>query len=140
MRRIRTAIATLALLGLSHCTTEVCGCTPALVPAVVVGRVLGGLDTPVQGAGVRAYSAAGPDCHSTDTDFGGVVTGPDGGFALGLRTYDPRDSVCVYVFARPPFGASGLGNSDTAFAVMDFRGDQVLDSAQVELVLRSMPR
>jgi hypothetical protein len=140
MRRIQTAaVATLALLGLSHCTTEACGCTPAFVPAVVVGQVLGGLNTPVQGARVRAYSAAGTNCHSTDTDFGSVITGPDGSFEMGLSAYDLRDSVCVFVFARPPVGASGLENSDTALLVMDFRGEQTLDSAQVELVLRNIP-
>jgi hypothetical protein len=139
MRRIQTTtVATLALLGLSHCTTEACGCTPALVPAVVLGRVLGGLNTPVQEARVRAFSAAGANCHSTDTGFGDVITGPDGSFEMKLSTYDPLDSVCVFVFARPPLGASGLENSDTALLVMDFRGE-TLDSAQVELVLRNIP-
>jgi hypothetical protein len=104
-----------------------------------VGQVLGGLNTPVQGARVRAYSAAGTNCHSTDTDFGSVITGPDGSFEMGLSAYDLRDSVCVFVFARPPVGASGLENSDTALLVMDFRGEQTLDSAQVELVLRNIP-
>jgi hypothetical protein len=139
MHRVRTAtVATLAVLGLSHCTTEACGCTPAFVPAVVVGRVVRGLNTPVQGARVHAYSATGLNCHSADSDFGGVNTGPDGSFEIGLSAYDFPDSVCVFVFARPPLNASGLQNSDTALLVMDFRAEGALDSAQVELVLRNI--
>ena len=67
------AAAALCLLGLSHCATDACACPPAFVPAIVVGRVLGGLETPVPGA------------------------------------------------------------------VMDLRGDATVDSAQVELVLHSLP-
>lgn len=133
------AAAALCLLGLSHCVTDVCGCTPAFVPAIVIGRVLGGLETPVQGAQVRAYSAAGSDCHSLDTDFGSVLTEADGRFAIGLPAFDPRDSTCVYVFARPPAGAGGLENSDTVLLVMDLGQDATPDSAQVELVLHSLP-
>ena len=85
MQRIpAVAAAALCLLGLSHCFTEACGCTPAFAPGIVVGRVLGGLETPVQGAQVRAYSAAGLNCHSLDTDFGSVLTEADGRFAMGL--------------------------------------------------------
>jgi hypothetical protein len=140
MRRVRTgAVATLALVGLSQCTTEACGCSPAFVPAVVLGRVLGGLSTPVQGARVRAYSAAGPGCHSVDTDFGNVLSGPDGSFEMGLTAYDFQDSVCVFVFARPPVGASSLKESDTTLLVMDFRAEETVDTAQVELVLHTLP-
>ena len=140
MRRVRTgAVATLALVGLSQCTTEACGCSPAFVPAVVLGRVLGGLSTPVQGARVRTFSAAGPGCHSLDTDFGNVLSGPGGSFEMGLTGYDLQDSVCVFVFARPPLGASGLRDSDTTLLVMDFRAEEAVDTAEVELVLHSLP-
>lgn len=104
-----------------------------------MGRVLGGLDTPVQGARVHAYSAAGSNCHSSDRDFGGVNTGPDGSFEMGLSAHECQDSVCVFVFARPPLNASGLNSSDTALLVMDCRAEGALDSAEVELVLRNIP-
>lgn len=133
------AVATFSLLVLPQCTTEACGCTPGFIPAVVVGRVLGALDTPMQGARVRAYSSVASGCHSVDTDFGSVTTEPDGSFAIGLNAYDPRDSICVFVFARPPAGASGLTNSDTTLAVMDFSRQETLDTARVELVLHTLP-
>jgi hypothetical protein len=129
----------LALLALSQCSTDACGCTPAFSPAVVVGRVLGGFGTPVAEAPVRAYSAPGAGCHSADNDFGTITTGVDGTFELGLSIAHERDSVCVYLFARPPAGSGGLDNSDTALVVMDFRPADVQDSAEVELVLRQKP-
>ena len=140
MRCLRTAaVVILASAGLSHCTTEPCDCVPASVPAVVVGRVLGGQSSPLQGARVRAYSTAGSGCHSIDTDFGSVDTEADGSFGMPLTTLVLLDSVCVFVFARPPVGASGLEDSDTTLLVMDFRGEGTVDSAGVELVLHSLP-
>jgi hypothetical protein len=74
-----------------------------------------------------------------DTDFGSVTTEADGSFELGLAAARARDSVCVFVFARPPEGASGLGNSDTTMLVMDFRDGEQPDNARVDLVLHTLP-
>ena len=132
-------LSAVAMLGLSQCATEACGCTPAVAPAVIIGRVLGGFQTPVHGARVRAYSAPAAGCRSVDADFGGVLSEADGSFFMPLSTTAFQDSVCVLVFARPPFGASSLENSDTALLVMSFLGSDLDDTARVELVLRSLP-
>ena len=140
LREIRTsALACLALLAVAQCTTEVCGCPPTLVPALVVGRVLRDGESPVEEARVHAFSAAAANCHSAETDFGVVHTADDGSFRMGLPSYEFQDSVCVFVFAHPPLGAFGLEDSDTVLLVMDFRDTGAMDSAWVELVLRAQP-
>ena len=127
----------LVILASSSCTTEACDCPPAIVPAVVTGRVLEPGGAAVEGALVRAYSAAEAGCHSLETEFGIAGAEPDGGFRIGLASGQLQDSVCVLVFAQPRPGSEGLENSDTNLVVMDFRDELTRDSARVELVLRA---
>jgi hypothetical protein len=134
-RAIVSALCGLATIASSSCTTEVCACTPAIVPAIVTGRVLDSGGAAV-GAQVRAYSAPEEGCHSLDTDFGFVVAEEDGSFLMGLASGQLRDSVCVLVFARPPIASEGVENSDTSLLVMDFRDELTPDTARVELVLK----
>jgi hypothetical protein len=126
----------LTVLAASSCTTEVCGCSPAIVPAILVGRVLDGSGRPAAAAQVRAYSAPDAGCHSLDTDFGFVVAEDDGGFVMELASGHVQDSVCVLVFARPSLGVDMPENSDTSLLVLDFRDNFAPDTARVELVLR----
>jgi hypothetical protein len=127
-----------AVVGLSsaHCATDACGCTPPRVPAVVVGRVVDGGGVAVASARVRAYSAPAPGCHAVGGELNAVTTLRDGSFRLPLASGVSSDSVCVLVFAHPPFNSNGLQYSDTALLVMDFRNEVVPDSAEVVLVLR----
>ena len=130
----RPMLCGLTILALSNCSTEACDCPPGIVPALVTGHVVRDGGTPVTGAIVRAFSAAGVDCESLDTDFGVVVTGADGGFRLALASGILKERVCVSVFASPPPEVA-LGASDTVLLVMDFRDELTVDSAQVQLVL-----
>ena len=125
----------LTVLALSSCTTETCDCPPALVPAIVIGHVVGDGGAPAAGAIVHAFSDAGTGCESLDTDFGLAVTGTDGAFELQLESGILQERVCVLVFAQPPAEVL-LGASDTVLLVMDFRAEPTQDSAQVELMLR----
>jgi hypothetical protein len=136
-RAIVVALSGLAALVSLSCTTEACACTPTIVPAIVTGRVVDGGGTPAAAAQVRAYSAPEAGCHSLDADFGFVVAEDDGSFRMGLASGLLQDSVCVLVFARPSPGSEGLEDSDTTLLVMDFRDELTLDSARVELVLRT---
>ena len=136
-RPIVLALGGLAILASSNCTTDVCACTPAIVPAIVSGHVLDGAGAAAGGAQVHAYSAPGVGCHSLDTNFGFVVAEDDGSFLMGLPAGQLQDSICVLVFARPPLGSEGLENSDTSLLVMDFSDELAPDSAQVELILRT---
>jgi len=56
---------------------------------------------------------------------------------LGVVQGGEQDSVCVFVFARPPLGMEGLRSSETAFAVLSFRYDPPPDSVRIDLRLRS---
>jgi hypothetical protein len=69
-------------------------------------------------------------------ELNAVTTLRDGSFRLPLASGVSSDSVCVLVFAHPPFNSNGLQYSDTALLVMDFRNEVVPDSAEVVLVLR----
>ena len=130
-----SALCLAALASLS-CTTDVCGCTPAIVPAILTGRVLDSGGKAAAAAQVRAYSEPAPGCQSLDTDFGSVVAEHDGSFIMGLASGQLEDGVCVLVFARPSAGADGQENSDTSLLVLDFRDELAPDTADVELVLR----
>jgi hypothetical protein len=142
MHRLHVALLPcLASLSAWSCTTDVCACTPPPVVALVSGRVFRDGSTPVPVAQVSTYSAPAVGCSSLGGDLGitETDTAVDGTFQLGLPSGTEQDSVCVFVFARPPVGAAGLGNSDTALVVLDFRMDGTVDSAQVDLQLRSVP-
>jgi hypothetical protein len=132
-----SALCALATFASSSCTTEVCACSPPIVPAILTGDVLDSGGAAATGAHVRAYSGPAAGCHSLDTDFGFVVVERDGSFIMGLASGQLQDSVCVLVFARPPLGSPGPENSDTSLLVMDFRSELTADSARIELVLRA---
>ena len=136
-RALGSALCGVAVFASWSCTTEVCACTPTIVPAILTGRVLDSSGTAASGAQVRAYSAPEAGCHSLDTDFGVVVAEGDGSFIMGLASGQLQDSVCVLVFAHPSVGSDGSQNSDTSLLVMDFGDELTPDSARVELVLRA---
>jgi hypothetical protein len=127
----------LSSLAVMDCGTEVCACEPVISPAFVRGTVVREDASPVARAQVRAYSAPGQGCSSLDEDFGSIPTLPDGSYDMGLMSGAVQGDVCVFVFGRPPEGASGLGDSDTVLVVLDFPQDGTVDSARVNLVLRN---
>ena len=127
----------LGSLSISDCGTEVCACELVISPAFVRGTVLRDDSSPVAQAQVHAYSAPGQGCSSLDEDFGFVATLPNGSYTMGLPSSANQDDVCVFVFGRPPEGASALGDSDTVLVVLDFHQDGREDSARVNLVLPS---
>jgi hypothetical protein len=137
MDRALASALCVAALASGSCTTEVCGCTPAIVPAIVTGRVLDSGGAAAARAQVLAYSAPEAGCQSLDADFGFVVAEDDGSFIMGLASGQLQDSVCVLVFARPAVGVDGPETSDTSLLVMDFRDELTPDSARVELILRA---
>lgn len=141
MHRLPVALLPcLASLSVWSCTTEVCACTPPPVLAVVTGRVFRDGSTPVPVAPVSAYSAPAVGCAASfDAYLSTTETAADGTYQIGLPSGTQQDGVCVFVFARPPVGAADLGNSDTSLVVLDFRMDGTVDSAQVDLQLRSVP-
>jgi hypothetical protein len=108
---------------------------------MVYGRVTAPNGEPVSGAFVRAYSAPAADCHADgvggDMDYGGIPTRSNGTFRMGLAGADARDSICVFVFARPVPGTTGLTVSDTTLVRLSFRYGEELDSAHVDPVLRA---
>ena len=92
------------------------------------------------GALVRAYSAPAQGCHTDGvggSDYGVMPARTDGTFSMGLPGADARDSICVFVFARPPTGSDGLTVSDTTLVVLSFRYSVPQDSARVDPVLRA---
>jgi hypothetical protein len=126
-------------LTLSRCTTEVCACPPTPATAQVYGRVTSPAAEPVSGALVRAYSASAQGCHTGGvggSDYGVMPARTDGTFRMGLPGADERDSICVFVFARPPTDSDGLTVSDTTLVVLSFRYGVPQDSARVDPVLR----
>jgi hypothetical protein len=120
-----------------NCGTEVCACGLVMSPAFVRGKVLSENASPVARAQVRAYSAPGTGCSSLDEDFGSIPTLSDGSYDMGLVSSATQENVCIFLFSRPPEGASGLADSDTVLVVLDFHQDGSLDSARVNLVLRN---
>jgi hypothetical protein len=134
-------LAPLAIaLTLSRCTTEVCACPPIPATAGVYGRVTSPTAEPVPGALVRAYSAPAQGCHTDwdgGSDYGVMPARTDGTFSMGLPGADESDSICVFVFARPPTDSDGLTVSDTTLVVLSFRYGVPQDSARVDPVLRA---
>jgi hypothetical protein len=138
--RIRFVALFSAALTLSQCSTEVCACPPIPPTAVVYGRVTSPAAEPVSGALVRAYSAPTEGCHAdgaSGLDYGVISTRADGTFSMGLPGSEVRDSICVFVFARPAAGTDGLFPSDTALVTLRFGYGEPQDSARADLVLRS---
>lgn len=136
MRAIAVA-GTFALLTLSNCDNDVCGCPPMPIPAQVTGRVTQeGNSSEVAGTVVRAYSAPGTNCTSLWEDYGNIQTSGDGSFLMFLPSMAYQENACVFVFARPPQGSSGLRNSDTVLVILDFDPSN-MDSTRVDLVLRA---
>src|SRR5688500_15287022 len=103
MNRVTVAaFACLAGITSMSCNTEVCACSPVIIPALVTGRVIDEGGASIAGAQVHAFSAPALACHSLDAEIGFVEAGNDGSFRMELRSDMPQDSVCVLVFARPP--------------------------------------
>jgi hypothetical protein len=112
-----------------------CACPPASFRALLKGRVTDPAGQPVQGARLVA-EVAEPGCtgfvHPSETR-----TGPDGTYRLTLIDFrDARPGDCLRAYATPPAG-SALAGSDTVPFAVRFGVDQVVDSAQVNLVLRA---
>jgi hypothetical protein len=94
----------------------------------------------MSGATVIAYSTPAAGCYvdsGLQLDFGGTSTGSDGSFVLGLAGPGAIDSVCVFVFARPPAESTTLRASDTTLVALDFRFDVPQDSARVDPILKA---
>jgi len=139
MKYIRFLTLLAATLAVSRCSTEVCACPPVPPTALVYGRVTAPTGEAVPGTVVRAYSAPAPGCHAdggAGQDYGVIAALDDGSFSMGLAGADARDSICVFVFARPPTNSAGLTVSDTTLVVLDFRYGAPQDSARVDPVLR----
>jgi hypothetical protein len=130
-----------AVPAFSGCATDVCACPPLPPSAMVYGRVTSPNGEPVSGAVVRAYSAPATDCYADglggEIDYGSIPTRSNGTFRMGLAGDDARDSICVFVFARPVPGTTGLTVSDTTLVRLAFRFGEPLDSAHVNPVLRA---
>jgi hypothetical protein len=94
----------------------------------------------MSGALIRAYSAPAQDCHADGggLDYGVIAARQDGTFSMGLAGAEARDSICVFVFARPAPDADGWTVSDTTLVMLNFRHDEPPDSARVDLVLRAL--
>ncbi len=94
----------------------------------------------MSGALVRAYNAPGQGCHADGTgvaDYGVIPARNDGSFDMVIAGGDEQDSICVFVFARPPTDLPGLIVSDTTLVVLSFRYSEPYDSARVDPVLRA---
>jgi hypothetical protein len=137
MARLHVAVlGSIAALAASNCA-DVCACPPLLESPSVIGHVMDQNSAPVPRARIRAYSAPADGCSSLDADFGFIEAAANGSFRMGLPTGAQQDRACVFVFARPPLGSSGLADSDTALLVLNFRPGEAPDTAQLDLVLRS---
>jgi hypothetical protein len=93
----------------------------------------------VSGALVRAYSAPAQGCDADGVgglDYGVIPARNDGSFSMGLPGAYEHDSICVFVFARPPTDSDGLTVSDTTLVVLSFRYGEPQDSTRVDPVLR----
>ncbi|HZI73309.1 MAG TPA: hypothetical protein VFD73_04675 [Gemmatimonadales bacterium] len=141
VKHIRLLALLAAILAVSRCSTDVCACPPVPPTALVYGRVTAPTGEAVPGTVVRAYSAPAPGCHAdggAGQDYGVIAALDDGSFSMGLAGADARDSICVFVFARPDPHAQGLTVSDTTLVLLDFGIDVPQDSAHVDLVLRAL--
>jgi hypothetical protein len=130
-----------AALTASGCITEGCACPPLPASAVLHGRVSTFSGQAMSGATVMAYSAPAAGCYvdsGLQLDFGGTPTSSDGNFVLGLAGPGAIDSVCVFVFARPPADSTALRTSDTTLVVLDFRFGVPQDSARVDPILKAL--
>lgn len=129
-----TILGGVALLAAASCVTDACGCSPLVSLAIVTGSVVDGTGAPVPVARVHASSDEAEGCASLGGEIGTTMTSQDGSYRMDLTVSPLGDSVCVQVFADPPFGSEALGTSDTTLLVMGFVGDHP-DSAAVDLVL-----
>jgi hypothetical protein len=114
----------------------VCACEPLPAVAIIYGRVTDAAGSPVPQAVIGAYSDIGSDCHSSQTDFGVMLSAEDGRYRMDLPQGEAEDSVCVWTFARAPAGSEVLTDSDTMLVVLDFRFGLPQDSARIDF---SMP-
>ena len=117
---------------------DVCACPPTPASALVLGQVTDPTGASVSDAAVVAHSAAATGCYEAEVaDLGLITTEADGSFRLGVLQGGEQDSICVFVFARPPIGMEGLKASETALGVLSLRYDPPHDSVRIDLRLRS---
>lgn len=127
---------TVMLLASCESTTATCDCPPLQYQAVVYGRVTDAAGAPVQGAGVSAQFGWN-GCQNLEL-AGQAATGADGRYRAQIlvSSRQPRPGDCLRAFAAPPAGSTLRGSDTVAFAV-GFGVDELVDSAQVNLVLRA---
>lgn len=129
----------LAVMLLASCesTTATCDCLPLRYQGVVYGRVTDAAGAPVQSARIVAELGA-PGCAQALETVGEVLTSPDGTYRtlLVASSRQPRPGDCLRAFAAPPAGRT-LRGSDTVSFALGFGVDEVVDSARVNLVLRT---
>lgn len=128
------SVAGAGLLAVS-CTTPVCGCLSPPPYAILHGRISTPDGAGVGGARVSAESGD-PSCASP-RPAGEGVSRPDGGYTLtvhGLGLVRPGD--CLRAYARAPQSAAPAVSDTVRFAVR-FASEAPIDSARVDLVLRT---
>lgn len=141
MPRIRVPRPFAAALGLMlfvSCTNPagMCGCPPAAAEAVVYGRVTNPAGAGVSGAHVSFEMRVNQCDPATAGVIGGVLSGTDGRYRIHLRGGGiPLPGSCLRAYANPPTAA--LRTSDTVTVEVEFAYEEVVDSAQVDLVLRA---
>ncbi|HYR07038.1 MAG TPA: carboxypeptidase-like regulatory domain-containing protein [Longimicrobium sp.] len=132
----RPFAATLTVMLAVSCVNPAgsCACDPVPLGAVMYGRVTDPAGNAVSGATVQAQ--VGPTgCQPFANEAGEAATDADGRFRA--RIQHPGGPVeCLRAFALPPV-RSGLRGSDTVAFQVRFTTQHTLDSARVDLVLRT---
>ena len=136
LRLPRPFAAALTLMLAVSCVNPMgaCGCDPVPPAAVMYGRVTDPAGNAVSGATVQAQ--VGPaGCQPFVNEAGQAATDADGRFRA--QVHHPGGPVeCLRAFALPPVRSS-LRGSDTVPLQVRFTAPRVLDSARVDLVLRT---
>jgi hypothetical protein len=136
LRVPRPFAATLTLMLAVSCVDPMgtCACDPVPPAAVMYGRVTDFAGNAVSGATVRAQ--VGPTgCQPFANEAGQAVTDADGRFRAQI--HHPGGIVeCLRAFALAPTGST-LRGSDTVPFQVRFTAPRILDSARVDLVLRT---
>jgi hypothetical protein len=126
-----------ALMGMlaASCTNSAgCDCPPERVEAVLYGRVTDAAGHPVADATVRAENGLA-GCQHLIGELGWDATDADGRYRAQI-SHVGGPVECLRVFALPPAG-SALRGSDTVPFQVRFAHPIAVDSARVDLVLRT---
>jgi hypothetical protein len=136
LRVPRPFAATLTVMLAVSCTNPAgtCACDPVPPAGLMYGRVTDLAGNGVSGATVRVQT--GPTgCQPIVNEAGQAVTDADGRFRA--QVYHPGGPVeCLRAFALAPAGST-LRGSDTVPFQVRFTAPRILDSARVDLVLRT---